>query len=37
MSDVAVSTSDRRAAARATRPAWRQPLAIVGAVIAVAW
>lgn len=37
MSDVAVAASDLRAAARATRPAWRQPLAIVGAVIAVAW
>ena len=37
MSDVAVPASGRRAAARATRPAWRQPLAIVGAVIAVAW
>ena len=35
MSEIAVSASDRRAAARATRPAWRQPLAIVGAVIAV--
>ena len=37
MSDVAVPASGRRAAARATRPAWRQPLAIVGAVIAAAW
>ena len=37
MSDVAVAGSDRRVAARATRPAWRQPLAIVGAVIAAAW
>jgi len=37
VSDVAVAASDLRAAARATRPAWRQPLAIVGAVIAVAW
>ncbi len=37
MSDIAVSASDRRAAARATRPAWRQPLAVTGAVIAVAW
>lgn len=37
MSDVVVSAADRRAAARATRPAWGQPLALVGAVIAVAW
>lgn len=37
MSDVAVAASGGRAAARATRPAWRQPLAVVGAVIAVSW
>lgn len=37
MTDVAVGTSNRRAAARATRPAWRQPLAIAGAGIAVSW
>lgn len=36
MSEIVVAASSR-AAARATRPAWRQPLAIVGAVIAVAW
>ena len=37
MSEVAASRSDLRAAARATRPAWRQPLAVTGAVIAAAW
>ncbi len=37
MSDVAISSSERRAAARATRPAWRQPLALTGATIAIAW
>jgi peptide/nickel transport system permease protein len=37
MSEIAASRSDVRAAARATRPAWRQPLAVTGAVIAVAW
>jgi peptide/nickel transport system permease protein len=37
VSEIAVSASARRAAGRATRPAWRQPLAVVGAVIAVAW
>jgi peptide/nickel transport system permease protein len=37
MSEIAGSRSDLRAAARATRPAWRQPLAVTGAVIAVAW
>jgi len=37
VSDVAVPASSRRAAARATRPAWRQPLAVVGAVIAISW
>jgi len=37
MSELAASRSDLRAAARATRPAWRQPLAVTGAVIAAAW
>ena len=37
MSEIAVSAANRRASARATRPAWRQPLAIIGAVIAVSW
>ena len=37
MSEIAASGSDLRAAARATRPAWRQPLAVTGAVIAAAW
>jgi peptide/nickel transport system permease protein len=37
VSDVAISSSERRAAARATRPAWRQPLALTGATIAIAW
>lgn len=37
MSEIAASRSDVRAAARATRPAWRQPLAVTGAVIAAAW
>ena len=37
MSEIAASRSDLRAAARATRPAWRQPLAVTGAVIAAAW
>ena len=37
MSEIAASSSDLRAAARATRPAWRQPLAVTGAVIAAAW
>lgn len=37
MSEIAASRSDLRAAARATRPAWRQPLAVAGAVIAAAW
>lgn len=38
MSDVAtVSASSRRAAARATRPAWRQPLALAGVTIALMW
>lgn len=37
MTDIAISASDRRAAARATRPAWRQPLALIGAFIAVSW
>jgi len=37
LSELAASRSDLRAAARATRPAWRQPLAVTGAVIAAAW
>jgi ABC-type dipeptide/oligopeptide/nickel transport system permease subunit len=37
VTEIAVSASDHRAAARATRPAWRQPLAIIGTVIAVSW
>lgn len=37
MTEIAVSGSDLRAAARATRPAWRQPLAVTGALIAAAW
>jgi len=37
LSELEASRSDLRAAARATRPAWRQPLAVTGAVIAAAW
>jgi peptide/nickel transport system permease protein len=37
VSEIVASGSDLRAAARATRPAWRQPLAIAGMVIAAAW
>jgi peptide/nickel transport system permease protein len=37
VSEITATGSDLRAAARATRPAWRQPLAVTGAVIAAAW